>query len=161
MLVLICSPRPDPLTGRAFPSVSPLAGQPGLGLCWMTVLLVFEWVCVCVFVCQPTLFGTSWVLEICWHCSLLADLQLSGFPGGPLLIRLSRKLYRTGQTSALARPWLCTQSQKEICDLWTRSVSVLWFTKATDNQHMNHRNVFYLALIWWKQADKNHIHNYE
>lgn len=105
MLVLICSPRPDPLTGTLLPSASPIAGQPGLGL-WMTVLLVSGCVCVCVWasvcvrhVCQPAQFGTSWVLEICWHCSLWADLLLSGFPGGPLLICLTRKLYKTGQTT--------------------------------------------------------------
>lgn len=39
------------------------------------------------------------MLEICWHCSVLADLQLSGFPGGPLLIRLSCILYSMGQTT--------------------------------------------------------------
>lgn len=56
MLVLICSPQPDPLTGTAFPSARPLAGQPRLGLCWLTVLLVFEWGCVseCLFVWVPT-----------------------------------------------------------------------------------------------------------
>lgn len=44
MLVLICSPQPDPSTGRAFPSASLLAGPLGLGLCRMTVLLLFGWV---------------------------------------------------------------------------------------------------------------------
>lgn len=120
MLVLIWSPRSDPLTGRTFPSASPLARQLARGLCWMTVLLVSEWVrvsvCVCMCVCQPALFGTSWVPEICWHCSLLADLQLSGFPGGPLIIRLSRKLYSMGQTTAL-RSSGSVLSHKEICDL--------------------------------------------